>query len=344
MQIKDWKSCPTQSKLYRELASINLLENTAELEVFGYTIVPPEKVATPEFHARVKEAVIGVVERRFGPLDEGGMTWQDENQIVRMILWEDPVFEELLLNPAGLGLVQHLIGTNCITTLCDGWVKGPGIGYTPTHRDNYDFTRHASPPEPNAATWNYLVTDYGPGDGALTFVPGSHKWRRPPTPAEVAEWDDAAEVIEAPAGSMVVWGDLTWHGSAKRSNPGERLMVLGNYCRPYIQTQGPFRQTVTPEALARNPLRFAGLMDVYGGFPFGQQDGDMERGMEGAAISSMATDASPYHSLFDREPAGDKVSIRPEYDYLSFDAEAHRRTWDALKKNAASSNEEKSDQ
>lgn len=325
MQIKEWASCPTQSKLYQELAQLDLLVNIAELDVFGFTVVPPEKVAPPEFHARVKDAAVKVVERRFGPLGGDGMTWKDKNQIIRMILWEDPIFEELLLNPAGLGLIQHLIGTNCILALFDGWVKGPGEGRTPMHRDNYDFTRQASAPEPSSANFNYLVTDYSAEEGALTFVPGSHKWRRPPTPGEMADWADKSEVIEAPAGSMVVWGDLTWHGSAPRSNVGERLMVLGHYCRPYMQTQEPYRQTVAKEALARNPLRFAGLMDVYGAFPFGAQDADMTRLMEGAAVSSGMIDASPYHSLFDRDPADDKVSPRPGYDYFAFDVEAHRQ-------------------
>ncbi len=325
MQIKDWASCPNQAKLYRELAELDLLENIAELDVFGFTVVPPEKVAPPEFHARVKEALIDVIEGRFGPLGDDGMAWQDRNQIFRMILWEHRVFEELVLNPAGLGLVQYLVGTNCILSLFDGWVKGPGEGRTALHRDNWDFTRQASAPEPNSANFNYLLTDYSAEDGAITFVPGSHKWRRPPTPAEVAEWADKAAVVEAPAGSMVIWGDLTWHGSTQRSTPGERLMILGTFHRPFMQTQGPYRQVVTGEALARNPLRFAGLMDVYGAFPFGKQDFDLDRAQEGGAVSSGVLDASPYLSLFDREPAGERVSPRPDYDYHAFDLAAYRQ-------------------
>lgn len=332
MEIKDWASCPNQAKLYRELAELDLLENIAELDVFGFTVVPPEKVAPPAFHARVKDALVRAMEGRFGALDPDGMTWKDRNQIFRMILWEDRVFEELVLNPAGLGLVQYLVGTNCILSLFDGWVKGPGEGRTAIHRDNWDFTRHASAPEPNSANFNYLVTDYSAGDGAITFVPGSHKWRRPPTPAEVEDWADKAEAVEAPAGSMVIWGDLTWHGSMLRSTPGERLMVLGTFHRPFMQTQGPYRQVVTREALERNPLRFAGLMDVYGGFPFGKQDFDMNRGREGNAVSNGVLDASPYLSLFDREPAGDRVSLRPDYDYHAFDLEAHDAQREAMRK------------
>lgn len=321
MEILDWESCPTQAKLYRELAQLGLLENIAELDVFGYTVVPPEKVGPPEFHARVKTAVETVVTRRFNRPDPDGLTWKDRNQIIRMILWEDEIFESLLLNPAGLGLIQYLIGTNCILSLFDGWVKGPGEGRTPLHRDNWDFTRHAAAPEPNSANINYLVTDYFEGDGAITFVPGSHKWRRPPTPAEIEYWAEHAHAVTAPAGSMVIFPDGVWHGSTLRSNPGERLMVLGTFSRPFMQTQGPYRQTVTQAALSRNPLRFAGLMDVYGPFPFGEQDADVARAREAEAVFSGVTNLSPYHSLFDTTPAGDRVSRRPDYDFFAFDAE-----------------------
>jgi hypothetical protein len=312
--------------LYQELAKLNLLENIAELEVFGYTVVPPEKVGPPAFHKRVKTAVLDVVERRFGPPQDDGLTWRDRNQIIRMILWEDHVFEDLLLNPAGLGLIQYLIGTNCILSLFDGWVKGPGDERTTLHRDSWDFTRHTIGAEPNSANINYLVTDYAAGDGAITFVPGSHKWRRPPTPAEIEYWAERAEPVEAPAGSIVIFPDGTWHGAALRSNPGERLMVLGTYQRPFMQSQEAFRQTVTHEALSRNPLRFAGLMDIYGTFPFGEQDVDVARMREAAGVFSGMLNESPYHSLFDRTPAGERVSLRPDYDFFAFDADALRRS------------------
>ncbi len=323
MEIKDWPLCLAESKLYRELAQLDLLEHIAELDVFGYTVVPPEKVGPPEFHVKVKEALVNLIEQRFGALAKNGKSWKDQNQIIRMILWEDEIFEELLLNPAGLGLVQYLVGTDCILSLMDGWVKGPGEGRTQLHQDNWDYSRAAKPPEPNSANFNYLATDYSRDDGAISFVPGSHKLRRAPTPAEIEHWTEHAEPVEAPAGSMVIWGDLTWHAAALRKKAGERLMVLGTYQRSILQTQGPYRQVVTQEALARNPKRFAGLMDVYGAFPFGKQEMDFERLGRRAEINK-------YHSLFDREPAGDTVSTRPAYDYAAFDADKFRATKKAL--------------
>ena len=313
MEIKDWATAPTQSKLYQELATLGLLENVSELDEFGFTVVPPEKVGSPELHQALHAALTNVIEGRFGSLSEDG--WKDKSQIVRLILWDDPIFEQLVLNPAGLGLIQYLIGTNCILALCDGWVKGPGGPPTPLHIDNYDSTRRAHPPEPHTATFHYLLSDYSAEGGGLGFVPGSHKWRRAPTPAEVANANAIIHVPDAPAGSILVWGDLTWHASTSRTLIGERLAIMAHYCRPYMQTQEPFRATVTNEALARNPKRFATLMDVYGPFPYGKNDMDL----------TWVYRASQYDSLFDREPAGEAVSTPLVGDYLAFDLNELKR-------------------
>ncbi len=307
------------TELYKELKQLDLLENIAELDVFGFTVIPPDKVGPPGFHQKIREALLDVVEGRFGAISPDGATWKEANQIIRLILWETPAFEELLMNPVGLGLIQHLLGHNCILSLFDGWIKGPGEARTPIHQDHWDFSRKTAPPEPMSANFNYLVTDYSAEDGALTFVPGSHKWHRYPSPMETEHWADRAYPISAPAGSMVVWGDLTWHGSTPRQRSGERLMILGTFSRGYLQTQEPFRQTVPAEALARNPIRFAGLMDVYGAFPFGKNDVDARR--LSANVNSGAIDAAPYRSLFDKTPAADQVSPRPEYQYDVFDQE-----------------------
>lgn len=64
MQIEDWKSTRKLSPLYRELAEMELLENIAELEAFGFTVVPPEKVGPDAMyitHPRSVGVTIGYV-------------------------------------------------------------------------------------------------------------------------------------------------------------------------------------------------------------------------------------------------------------------------------------------
>ena len=148
----------------------------------------------------------------------------------------------------------------------------------------------------------------------MGFVPGSHRWRRWPSPEEADYWNDRSHAVEAPFGSMIIWGDHTWHGSYPRRTNGMRLMMLGTYCRPHMQTQEPFRQTATQEALDRNPRRFARLMDVQGAFPFGKSP---------PRPRSEGTDAQPpsYLSLTDGEPAAGSVQLRAEVDYGTYDTE-----------------------
>ncbi len=50
MEIKDWSSAADTPALYRELKELDLLENLAELEAFGYTVLAPDKVGSAEQH------------------------------------------------------------------------------------------------------------------------------------------------------------------------------------------------------------------------------------------------------------------------------------------------------
>lgn len=321
MEIEDWPSAKTLPALYRELKQLGLLEHVAELEAFGFTVLPPEKVGPPQQHEAVRDALLGVAcERKSCSQAELPGVFSDDQELLRFMLWDDPLFEKIVVNPAALGLVEYLLGSQCILSLCDGWVKGAGEARTGVHCDWAQFEMPTFPPEPYTANFNYLLSDYTKEDGALGFVPGSHRWRRWPSPEEAEYWNDRCHPIEAPFGSMIVWGDHTWHGSYPRRTEGLRLMMLGTFCRPHMQTQEPFRQTVAQAALDRNPLRFARLMDVRGAFPFGKSPPRPRKSKDGA--SSVGPAALAGHlSLLDDEPAAGRVALRQEVDFGHYDAE-----------------------
>lgn len=311
MKIEDWPSAKTTPALYRELKELDLLENVAELDAFGFTVIAPEKVGPPEQHEAAREAILRVAcDRKGGESDQLEELFANGQELLRFILWDDPIFEKLVLNPAALGLIQWLVGTDCILSLCNAWIKGKGSSRTGFHADWAQFEMVTMPIEPFGANFNYLLTDYSKADGGLGFVPGSHRWRRMPSSEEAAYWADNAHPVEAPAGSMIIWGDHTWHGSYPKQTDGLRIMMLGMYNRPHMQTQEAYRETVTDAALARNPLRFARLMNVYHAMPWGKSGGDFQR---------TASAPRGYLSLFDTEPAGDQVTSRPAYDYHTYD-------------------------
>ena len=317
MRIEDWASARATAALFRELKELDLLEHVAELESFGFTVLPPEKVGSQDQHRQVQSAVLRVASSRKECAEDGLANVFDDNQeLLRFVLWDDPIFEKTLLNPAAMGLVQYLVGTNCILSLCDAWLKGKGNARTGIHADWAQFEMPTFPPEAYTANFNYLLSDYSLDDGALSFVPGSHKWRRWPSLEESEYWNDKAHPVEAPMGSMIIWGDHTWHGSYPRKNTGLRLMLLATFCRPHMQTQEPFRSTVTQQALDRNPIRFGRLMDVGGVFPFGKSPA---RPKPNPAAEGKPT--SGYLSLFDTDPAKGAMLLREVPDYQSYDNE-----------------------
>jgi ectoine hydroxylase-related dioxygenase (phytanoyl-CoA dioxygenase family) len=314
LKIKDWSSMGSRSALYRELKELDLIENIAELDAFGYTIIPPEKVGPPEQHENMKQAVMRVAASRKGcAINELSEFFSKGQELMRFILWDDPAFEKLILTPSVLGLVQWLVGTDCVLSLFDSWIKGKGALGTDIHTDWAQFDMPTMPPEAFGANFNYVLTDYTKEDGALSFVPGSHRWRRWPSHEEAAYWKNKAEPVEARAGSMIIWGDHLWHGSYNKDTEGLRIMILGMYSRPHMQTQEGFRETVTNEALARNPVRFTRLMNVYHSMPSGRSGRNAERASEAPR---------GYNSLFDTEPVGDRFRTEGERDLLSYDRDA----------------------
>ena len=66
MEIQDWPSAKTLAPLYRELRQLGLLEHVAELEAFGFTVLPPEVVGPPEQHQAIRDALLRVACRRKG--------------------------------------------------------------------------------------------------------------------------------------------------------------------------------------------------------------------------------------------------------------------------------------
>lgn len=312
MEIKDWPSARHTPALYRELKQLDLLEHLAELEAFGFTVLPPEKVGPDAQHEAARQAVLRIgCERKNCGEDDLEQEFSDGQELLRFVLWDDPIFEKLVLHPAALGLIQWMVGTDCVLSLCNAWVKGKGESRTAIHADWAQFDMPTMAQETYGANFNYLLTDYSREDGGLSFVPGSHRWRRLPSAEEGAYWADNAQPVEAPAGSMIIWGDHTWHGSYPKSTEGLRLMILGMYNRPHMQTQEAYRQTVTDDALARNPVRFARLMNVYNTMPWGKTP-DYTKAAKGP---------QGYCSLFDCEPAGDALQLPLDGDYHRYDPE-----------------------
>jgi ectoine hydroxylase-related dioxygenase (phytanoyl-CoA dioxygenase family) len=177
------------------------------------------------------------------------------------ILFEDPLFEQALMNEPMLALISYLLGESCQLSSMGGIVKAQGDAHLELHAD---LVGNPSPYPPYAqvanATW--VLTDYDRDNGSTCFVDGSHLLCRPPSPAEAVDLS-LFTPIEAPAGSVIIWGSNVWHGAVPRLAAGLRVSLIVFFARWYLyKSETDIAARVTPDMLARNPARFRRLTGI----------------------------------------------------------------------------------
>jgi len=89
------------------------------------------------------------------------------------------------------------------------------------------------------------LQDIGPGDGATTVIPGSHKsaMRHPKLSDQTYRSDDAAgnqfgmKELHLQTGDVLMLTDAITHGSAARTNPGHRRITLYRYSPRFLRSR-----------------------------------------------------------------------------------------------------------
>ena len=277
--------------------ALGLNDKIKELEERGYVVVEPQRVATPEFVERVRDTVLEVARRRTGvphSTDNNGDIGRLDSQpqqpgqfLLYYLLFEDPVFEEWIMNPTLQALISYLMRDQGRLSSLASFVKSKDGNYGETlglHADSPPGTTGAlSAEHDDVCNAALVLTDYTLEDGAIAMVPGSHRYCRTPKPGEgVSE----AVPVEAPAGSLIFWKGNTWHGAYPKLTDGLRLNVTSYVCHQRIKTQENYQRKVTRAMLERNTpdfARFLGAGDAYGWGVEGPQFEAMARLTEGSS-------------------------------------------------------------
>jgi hypothetical protein len=180
-------------------------------------------------------------------------------------------FEKLIDHPAWFEKVKCFVGGEGSFDWLHGPlfidenfanVRGPGEAI-PLHSGGHECVKRTQYEYRNGKFMcgqvNILIalTDMMPGDGATMVIPGSHKSNFAHPHFAQHDWnsapsvDNVAGAIEAnmKAGDALLFVDAISHGSAKRTNPGERRTIVYRYGPSW----GNFRHgyEVSPELLAR---------------------------------------------------------------------------------------------
>ena len=244
-----------------------------DLEVRGFTVIPPELVAPPEFTARVRDALLRVAEEKTGvkhSIDEKGDTGKLEDFhsvggvfTMLYLLFEDQVFEEWLENPVLGALVNYALRGQARLSALVSIIKWKDESQLDS--DFVDNALHSDSPRwPDGNLLDggnlmvnsaYILTDYSKEDGSIAMVPGSHKLGRLPYPGEAVK--DMVPV-EAAAGSLIFWKGSTWHGGAyPKLTDGLRLVLNATFFNRSLKTVEQYQRAVPKEVLDRRNRQFA---------------------------------------------------------------------------------------
>jgi ectoine hydroxylase-related dioxygenase (phytanoyl-CoA dioxygenase family) len=154
---------------------------------------------------------------------------------VPSILPHHQLFAELLLHPAVLSVVQTLLHNDfrCATWSSNTLLPNMSTAALGWH---VDYPYHdISPPWPQqllSVQVLWLLDDFTEHNGATMFLPDSHSWLKQPdydfsTPQH-------AQLLLAPAGSVLIAHGAWWHRQTRNSSPLPRSALLANFCRAFV--------------------------------------------------------------------------------------------------------------
>lgn len=268
MQFGEFKNTQAFNGTFKRIGELGLEQHVVELDSYGFTVVPPGKVADRAFFERLRETVLRLCRERTGvefQLDNNGAfgDYQAQPQtagqfLLYYLLMADPVFEEWVLNPTLYTLIDYLMRGQQQLSSLTSFVKWKGERDTlGLHSDCPPDRDDRLPACSDVANAAYCLTDYTLEGGAIAMVPGSHAWCRQP---RRGEGENSAVPVEAEAGSLIVWHGNTWHGAFEKKTDGLRLNVTSYHCHRRLKNQENYQWRVTPEMLERNPPEFARLV------------------------------------------------------------------------------------
>ncbi|MBV9665279.1 MAG: phytanoyl-CoA dioxygenase family protein [Actinobacteria bacterium] len=266
-----------QRRLAAQIAACGVERNVAELELYGYTVVPD--AAPLELFDRIRDAIVRITQetrdRGVKPFDFGPNT-----SMMYRLLAHDDVFAEAVLTRKLTALMTYLLGEGYALNVATGSILSQGANAGPLHCDNQFF------PEPFPAQYHVAVgiwccDDFSGELGSTLVVPGSHRRHRHP---RAGEGINEAIAVEAPRGSIVIWTGHTWHASGGRTAPGDRIALHTGFSRPHIQ---PF-EGYAPEdvdRLTKLDARLARLLGADLPYSFKGDSPDLDKLLSLAATT-----------------------------------------------------------
>lgn len=171
------------------------------------------------------------------------------------------VFDLLYTHPKLIATVNHVLGPDVKLSSLNYRAARPGKGLQKLH---VDWKEAVGPGEFKVCNSIWLLDDFSVANGATRLVPGSHLQGNLPTDEmNDPELPHPEEIIlDAPAGTVVVFNSHTWHGGTTNTTDQSRRAIHSYFCVRDQPQQTPQREFILPETLERISEEARWLLDI----------------------------------------------------------------------------------
>jgi hypothetical protein len=193
------------------IEALDLEQSCQQLAEDGWTVL--ENATTPEFNDRLRETILALA-------SNGG---------ANMLLAKDPIFAEVILNPALMAMAEFSVGRGFLISQVAASVRPEGAGTIGLHAD-HNWLPAPFPVHNMLLTACWACDEYSEAAGATLIIPGSNRHHRHPNADEIKDLSQAV-AIECPPGSIAMWDGNLWHSNYPRTLAGERVVCHITYTR-----------------------------------------------------------------------------------------------------------------
>jgi hypothetical protein len=170
-------------------------------------------------------------------------------------------FDIFYTHPKVLAVIAHVLGREIKLSSLNYRAAKPGAGLQKLH---VDWHEAVSPGDYKVCNSIWLLDDFYPQNGATRVIPGSH--HQISLPQDSLEDPLATHpeevIIEAPAGSVVIFNSHTWHGGTTNQTSSDRRAIHSYFCRRDQPQQVDQQRYIQKETLERLPEGAVGILGL----------------------------------------------------------------------------------
>ncbi|MDE0297228.1 MAG: phytanoyl-CoA dioxygenase family protein [Candidatus Poribacteria bacterium] len=218
-----------------------------QLDERGFTVLRDVISADEVNELRRLSLALATDERSAGC---GSMYLDDCAQRVWNLVNKGESFEQAIQHPRILAAMEYLLGEDCTLSSFTVNIIGPGASNGHLHIDYpLRLMPDPRPSFPLVANSVWLLDDFTLENGATRCVPGSHLRLKGGPEADV-KYDDEVQVCGSKGSVLIVNGAL-WHGSSANHTDGDRVGLLGFFCRAFMKPQQDHLKLASDEVVSR---------------------------------------------------------------------------------------------